>query len=140
MLMKCELDYRKLYEEACAARAGAYAPYSGFMVGAVLLCEDGTIIPGCNVENASYSATNCAERTAFFSAAAAGKREFHAIGIVGGLKDDTCFDFCPPCGVCLQVMAEFCHPEEFTVILFNSEGAYREYRLAELLPRVFRLE
>lgn len=132
-----EIDYDELFQETVQARERAYAPYSGFRVGAALLCQDGSIYRGCNVENASFSATNCAERTAFFSAVCDGQREFRAIGITGGGAAVT--DFCTPCGVCLQVMAEFCDAERFRVVLFDGTGQRRELQLAELLPNAFRL-
>ena len=99
----------------------SYSPYSGFSVGAALLCGDGTVYTGCNIENASYTPTNCAERTAFFKAVSEGKRDFKAIAVVGapGMPEN----FCTPCGVCRQVMAEFCHPEDFEIIMACSDGA-----------------
>lgn len=132
-----KIDYDELFHEALRARESAYAPYSGFRVGAALLCQDGSVYRGCNVENASFSATNCAERTAFFSAVCDGQRAFRAIGIVGGSGMVT--DFCTPCGVCLQVMAEFCDASRFTVVLFDGTGQRKELRLADLLPNAFRL-
>ena len=102
------MDYGYLMEEALKARKAAYAPYSGFQVGAVLLCADGSIYTGCNVENSSYGAACCAERTAFFKAVSEGKRSFRAIAVVGGKKDGEVLESCPPCGICRQVMREFC--------------------------------
>ena len=96
----------KLLELAIHAMEKAYAPYSGFKVGAALLCADGTVYQGCNIENASYSPTNCAERTAFFKAIYAGHRDFTAIAVCGG-KDGEITGYFPPCGVCRQVMREF---------------------------------
>ena len=121
----------QLIRQAQQAMEQAYAPYSRFRVGAALLCADGTVYTGCNVENASYGATNCAERTAFFKAVSDGKQDFEAIAIVGG-PEGCVKDFCPPCGVCRQVMAEFCGGG-FRVIL--SDGMQlKTLTLDELLP------
>ena len=120
-----------LIEQAKTAMTRAYAPYSGFRVGAALRCADGTVYTGCNVENASYGATNCAERTAFFKAVSDGKRAFTAIAIVGG-TDGVLQDYCPPCGVCRQVMAEFCSGE-FQILLSDGEEI-RMLTLDDLLP------
>ena len=125
-----------LIEEAFAARKMAYTPYSHFQVGAALLTEKGGIYRGCNIENAAYTPTNCAERTAFFKAVSEGEREFEAICIVGG-QNGRLTDYTSPCGVCRQVMREFCNPREFLVILAVDEDHYREYRLEELLPLGF---
>ena len=123
-----------LIEMALSARESAYAPYSGFRVGAALLCADGTVVTGCNVESAAYAPTICAERTAFVKAVSEGKREFVTIAVVGG-KDDAPDAFCFPCGVCRQVMAEFCN-ENFRVLTTkNDETAART--LNELLPDRF---
>ena len=129
--------YEELVEKAFKARNQAYAPYSKFKVGAALLCADGTIYKGCNIENASYSATNCAERTAFFHAVSEGKTEFEAIAIVGGLADVQETTFCAPCGVCRQVMREFCNPKSFEIILARNDGDYRVFTLEEMLPMSF---
>ena len=126
----------ELVSLARAAMARAYAPYSGFQVGAALLAESGAVYLGCNIENSSYSPTICAERTAFAKAVSEGERAFTAIAIVGG-KEGTCSGFCPPCGVCRQVMREFCNPDSFCIILAKSAGEYREYTLAQLLPESF---
>ena len=126
-----------LIEEAFAARKMAYTPYSHFQVGAALLTEKGGIYRGCNIENAAYPATNCAERTAIFKAVSEGKTEFRAIAIVGGPKGKEPENFCAPCGVCRRVMAEFCDPETFRIILMNGAGEIREYLLKELLPLGF---
>ena len=125
---------RALLEQAIAARELAYAPYSGFRVGAALLGKSGKIYTGCNVENASYSPTNCAERTAFFKAVSEGEREFVSIAIVGGMSE-TINDLCAPCGVCRQVMAEFCD-KDFRVIMGNLEHIQTR-TLEELLPLSF---
>lgn len=114
----------------------AYTPYSGFKVGAALLCEDGEVYGGCNIENAAYGPSNCAERTAFFKAVSEGRKKFNAIAVVGGLGGAV-KDFCPPCGVCRQVMAEFCPPEDFLIILENGAGKRKEFTLKELLPLGF---
>lgn len=121
---------------AFAALPQAYAPYSGFCVAAALLCEDGTIYTGVNIENASYPAGNCAERTAIFKAVSEGYRKFRAIAICGG-KNGRVTDYCAPCGICRQVMREFCEPETFVILLPKTETDYREYRLKELLPLSF---
>lgn len=124
---------KKLMIEAMNARKMAYAPYSGFQVGAALLGKSGKIYRGCNIENAAYGPSNCAERTAFFKAVSEGERQFQSIAIVGGPKDGN-LKLCPPCGVCRQVMAEFCDPERFRVILGAGEKDYQIYLLKELLP------
>lgn len=131
------MENKELVMEALKARKQSYCPYSGFAVGAALLCEDGTVFHGCNIENAAYSATNCAERTAIFRAVSEGNMRFRAIAIVGGLKESEPGDFCPPCGVCRQVMTEFCDPETFRIVLMNGAGEIREYLLKELLPLGF---
>jgi len=127
---------RKLIREAIHSLRYSYAPYSGFKVGAALLTEDIKIYTGCNIENASYSPTNCAERTAFFKAVSEGKKKFEAIAIVGG-KNGVITDYCPPCGVCRQVMMEFCNPKSFLIILAKSEEDYWIYSLEDLLPMGF---
>ena len=131
------MENKELVMEALKARKQSYCPYSGFAVGAALLCEDGTVFRGCNIENAAYSATNCAERTAIFRAVSEGNMRFRAIAIVGGSKESEPEDFCPPCGVCRQVMTEFCDPETFRIVLMNGAGEIREYLLKELLPLGF---
>ena len=120
------METKELITQALSARENAYAPYSGFMVGAALLCKDGTVYTGCNIENAAYTPTNCAERTAFFKAVSEGKREFRAICIVNENVNGE-HDFCAPCGVCRQVMMEFCDSESFTVVLAKSSKEYRCY-------------
>ena len=132
--MKQGDEEQKLVEAALAARANAYAPYSGFSVGAALLTRGGKIFTGCNVENASFPAGNCAERTAFFTAVGAGEREFSAIAVVGGTAWRPVCASCPPCGICLQVMAEFCSSETFRVILPEGPDRWRVHTLGELLP------
>ena len=131
------MENRELVMEALKARKQAYCPYSGFAVGAALLCADGRVFTGCNIENAAYPATNCAERTAIFKAVSEGKTEFRAIAIVGGPKGKEPENFCAPCGVCRQVMMEFCDPEEFQIILATDVEHYDIYTLKELLPLGF---
>ncbi len=127
---------RQLIREAIHSLKFSYSPYSGFKVGAALLTKDLKIYTGCNIENAAYSPTNCAERTAFFKAVSEGKKDFQAIAIVGG-KDGIITDYCPPCGVCRQVMMEFCEPKNFFVILAKSEADYWIYNLEDMIPMGF---
>ena len=129
-----DLELMKLAEEA---RTKAYAPYSGFSVGAALLTKSGRVYTGCNIENAAYTPTNCAERTAFFKAVSEGERAFEAIAVVGG-KGDNIAEMCAPCGVCRQVMAEFCD-KDFRVVLGNAEKI-AVYKLQDLLPLSFSSE
>ena len=124
----------KLCELAKEAMQRAYAPYSGFKVGAALLCKDGTVYQGCNIENAAYGPTNCGERTAFFKAIYDGQREFEAIAVCGG-KDGVITGSFPPCGVCRQVMREFCK-DDFIIYMMNPDG-YEAVTLTELLPFSF---
>ena len=126
----------QLIQEAIAAMQYSYSPYSHFCVGAALLTKSGKIYRGCNIENAAYTPTNCAERTAFFKAVSEGELEFDAICIVGG-KDGKPEEYAPPCGVCRQVMMEFCDPETFQIILATDEAHYTEFTLKELLPLGF---
>ena len=114
----------------------SYTPYSHFKVGAALLTRGGKLYGGCNIENAAYGPTNCAERTAFFKAVSEGERQFDAICIVGG-KDGVLTEYAAPCGVCRQVMMEFCNPEAFEIILAVSRDMYQVYTLKELLPMGF---
>ncbi len=125
-----------LVRRALDARERAYTPYSGFAVGAALVTVQGEVFGGCNIENASFTPTNCAERTAIFKAVSEGYREFAAIVIVGGPEGKPPEDFCAPCGVCLQVMAEFCRPG-FPVYLAKSQSEIRKLLLGELLPVKF---
>ena len=125
-----------LLAQAKNALQNAYAPYSSFYVAAALECADGSIFTGVNIENASYGATLCAERSAFAAAITQGKRDFVRILIIGG-KGGEITDFCPPCGICRQVMGEFCK-KEFEIILYNGKD-YCTYTLAQLLPEGFRL-
>ena len=159
-----KISARKLINLAYQGRERAYAPYSGFCVGAALLTKSGQVYLGCNIENASYGPTNCAERTAFFKAVSEGEREFAAIAIVGGPGKDCSSQtgpreessgqigsgedcsgqtgpgheqsgqMCAPCGVCRQVMMEFCDPETFQIVLEDGEGGIRTFLLKELLP------
>lgn len=117
----------------------SYAPYSNFKVGAALLAENGRLYTGCNIENASYTPTNCAERTAFFKAVSEGERKFSAICIVGGM-DGIPTEYAAPCGVCRQVMQEFCNPDTFLIILAVSREKYDVFTLKELLPLGFGLQ
>ena len=126
----------KLCELAREAMTHAYVPYSGYQVGAALLCADGTVYQGCNIENASYSPTVCAERTAFFKAVYDGHRDFAAIAVCGG-KDGVITGAFPPCGVCRQVMREFCDPETFEIIIARGPEDYKSFLLKELLPESF---
>ena len=128
------MNPQKLARLAVEAMAHAYVPYSGYKVGAALLCADGTVYLGCNIENASYSPTVCAERTAFFKAVFDGHREFTAIAVVGG-KDGVITGSFPPCGVCRQVMREFCE-DDFMIYMVDETG-YEERTLAEILPFSF---
>lgn len=127
---------RELISAAIRQTEYSYAPYSGFRVGAALLAQNGRVYTGCNIENAAYTPSNCAERTAFFKAVSEGVREFLAICVVGG-KDGVLEEYAPPCGVCRQVMLEFCDPETFEVILAVSEEAYETFLLKDLIPQGF---
>ena len=127
----------ELILEAKKAREHAYVPYSHFQVGAALVTKSGKIYHGCNIENAAYAPTNCAERTAFFRAVYEGEREFAKIAIVGGPEGIEADEMCAPCGVCRQVMMEFCDPETFQIILATSVEQYEVFTLRELLPLGF---
>ena len=129
-------EIQTLLDRAIEAREFSYSPYSDYMVGAALLAENGEIITGCNVENAAYGPSNCAERTAFFTAVSKGLRGFQAIAIAGGKRNGES-DLAYPCGVCRQVMAEFCNPDSFYIIVGKSREDYREDTLKELLPESF---
>lgn len=126
---------QELLALAKEAMMRAYAPYSGYFVGAALLTKSGTVYQGCNVENASYTPTCCAERTAFFKAVTEGEREFAAIAVVGG-KQGRITGMFPPCGVCRQVMMEFCGPD-FMIYMGKEDGGYEAVTLAGLLPYGF---
>ena len=126
----------QLFDKAKTMLNFSYAPYSHFHVGAALLTKDGKIYTGCNIENAAYGPSNCAERTAFFKAVSEGFLQFDAIMVVGG-PNGKIKDYCPPCGVCRQVMMEFCNPDEFKIFLAKSKDDIVEYTLKELLPLGF---
>lgn len=132
-LIKTAIDMTKM----------SYVPYSHFHVGAALLTAEGKVYTGCNIENAAYGPSNCAERTAFFKAVSEGERNFTAIAVVGGSEDKdgnpVIQDFCPPCGVCRQVMAEFCN-KDFKIILAKSPTEQKVFTLGQLLPESFSLE
>lgn len=130
------MDIKEMIRQAMEAMEKAYAPYSNFKVGAALLTGSGKIYQGCNIENAAYTPSNCAERTAFFKAVSEGVREFQAICIVGG-KDGVPTGLTAPCGVCRQVMMEFCSPKEFQIILAADLEHYKIFTLEELLPMGF---
>lgn len=126
---------RKLVKEAIRAKEFSYSPYSHFRVGAALLTKSGKIYTGCNIENAAYSPTNCAERTAVFKAISEGEREFLAIAVSGDRED-----YLAPCGVCRQVLLEFCDPDQFSVLMVGKEEDYQKMTLGELLPAAFSKE
>ena len=128
-------DKKRLVELACEARHKAYSPYSQFCVGAALLCADGNVIIGANIENSSYGATNCAERTAFFTALMEGKKDFVAIAIVGAKRGEDISSYCAPCGICRQVMAEFC-TKDFEVLLYDGKDI-KTYSMSGILPEAF---
>lgn len=127
----------ELVKEALEARKNSYSPYSGFAVGAALLAKNGDVYRGCNIENGAYGPTICAERTAIFKAVSEGVKDFEAIAIVGGPKDSEPDKFCPPCGVCRQVMSEFCKLD-MPVYLYDGTEV-KTYTLGELLPLAFEL-
>ena len=131
------MDIKLLIKEALKAREFSYSPYSEFQVGAALLTKDGRIFTGCNIESASYTPSNCAERTAFFKAVSQGVRGFSAIAVVGGPKGAKELDYCTPCGVCRQVMMEFCDPKMFQVIVAKNPEEYQVFTLEEILPMGF---
>ena len=127
----------ELINLALEAREKSYSPYSGFSVGAALLCKNGNVFTGCNIENSGYSATNCAERTAIFKAVSEGEKEFEKIAVVGGNSSDKMpVNYCSPCGICRQVMREFCG-SDFEIIIAKNESDYKVTTLAELLPMSF---
>ena len=129
---------RNLIETAAAQRARSYAPYSHYRVGAALLAGDGTVFTGCNIENAAYAPSLCAERTAFAKAVSEGIRDFDAICIVGGKEEEAVHSgYSVPCGVCRQVMMEFCDPETFRIIVATDPDHYEIFFLKDLLPRGF---
>ena len=126
----------ELVNLAIEAREHAYVPYSGFAVGAALLTKEGKVYQGCNIENSAFGPTNCAERTAFFTAVYKGERDFEAIAIVGGREGQPVSDLCAPCGVCRQVMREFCK-NDFKIYLSKGDGEVLTYTLSDLLPLSF---
>lgn len=132
------MDEALLVRAALDAMKKSYSPYSRFCVGAALLTEDGEIYTGCNIENVSFSPTVCAERTAFFKAVSEGKKDFSAIAVAGG-KNAEAENLCTPCGVCRQVMCEFCD-DDFIILLCTSDGKYVKKTLGELAPMSFRPE
>lgn len=131
------MDRETLVKQAVEARKNAYVPYSHFAVGAALLAQDGKVFTGCNVENAAYGPANCAERTAFFKAVSEGAQAFSAIAVVGGPKDGPLARRCAPCGVCRQVMLEFC-ADDFEIILSDGKGNTDTFTLEEMMPLGFR--
>ncbi len=131
------MNNRELINLALEARKVSYSPYSGFSVGAALLCKDGSVYTGCNIENSAFSPTNCAERTAFFKAVSEGERDFLKIAVVGGDSSETFpANYCPPCGVCRQVMKEFCS-SDFEIIVAKNVDDFQVMTLAEILPLSF---
>ena len=127
----------ELVKKAMDMRKFSYTPYSHYRVGAALLTKNGKIYGGCNIENAAYTPANCGERTAFFKAISEGEKEFEAIAIVGGKKDQPVNDYAFPCGICRQVLREFADPEKMTVLVATGVNDYREFLLSELLPESF---
>lgn len=134
-----ENEIRILIQNAVKMLERSYIPYSNFAVGASLMTTDGKIYNGCNIENASYGPSNCAERTAFFKAVSEGERDFKAIAIVGG-PNRIMKDYCAPCGVCRQVMYEFCGGKDFKIILAKSEAEYKIFSLEEIFPLGFGID
>ena len=131
------MNNKELIEKALEARKLSYSPYSGFSVGAALLCDDGSVFTGCNIENSAFSPTVCAERTAFFKAVSEGKKSFVKIAVVGGKSDiETPENYCSPCGVCRQVMKEFCS-SDFEIIMAKNADDYKIMTLSDLLPASF---
>lgn len=130
-------EQEELVIQALEARAKAYAPYSHFTVGAALLTRSGKVYQGCNIENAAYTPSNCAERTAIFKAVSEGEKEFAAIAVAGGSADAAELEYCAPCGVCRQVMMEFCDTDAFEVILAKNAKAWKVFSLRELFPMGF---
>ena len=133
----CHVSNEALVQLAIEARNHAYVPYSHYAVGAALLCSDGTVYGGANLENAAYTPSNCAERTAFFRAVFEGRRDFVAIAVVGGPEGEAPTAWCTPCGVCRQVIREWCDPATFRIVLGKADAAPREYLLQDILPMGF---
>lgn len=130
------MNKQELIELALQARKKAYAPYSHWLVGAALECQDGKVYTGCNIENSAFTGTSCAERTAIFKAVSEGETKFSRIAVVGGDETQGIVGICTPCGVCRQVMSEFCDPDEFKIICAKSKEEYEEYSLRDLIPNV----
>ena len=128
------MSNEELISLAFEAREKAYAPYSNWKVGAALLCKDGRVFKGCNIENSGFTSTVCAERTAFFKAISEGVYDFEKIAIVAGDAQRGSEGYCTPCGVCRQVMSEFCKPDEFRIICAKSVNEYHEFTLRQMLP------
>lgn len=137
-MMENKINSRELALKAIEAMKKSYSPYSNFTVGAALLTKEGKIYTGANIENASYTPTVCAERNAIFTAVHEGERNFEAIAIVGGLRGDV-KGITAPCGVCRQVMSEFCSPDFKVILVTSNDGDYEETTLGELLPYTFKL-
>lgn len=135
MKRKMSVSDRQLIDAAGKARGSAYCPYSGFSVGAALLCADQSVVTGCNVENAAFISV-CAEQNAVCKAISEGKRDFRAIAVIGA-PEDAPGQYCPPCGKCRQILAEFCDPETFEIILYDTDDSCRVFTLGELLPESF---
>ena len=133
------MDKSQLVNKAIEAREKSYSPYSGFCVGAALETEEGEVYLGCNIENAAFGPSVCAERTAFFKAVSEGRGDFKQIAIVGAPRGEEIHSFCSPCGVCRQVMSEFCRKDKFQIHLYNGEEI-RTFLLEELLPYAFDLD
>ena len=131
------MEIKELIEASIEARKSSYSPYSGYSVGAALLCKDGSIITGANIENASYGGTVCAERVAVFKAVNSGIKEFEAIAITGGNHNEEAADYAYPCGICRQVLREFTNPSIFKVFVAKNPDEYEEYTLEDLLPKSF---
>lgn len=131
------MNNAELIKLALEARKKSYSPYSGFAVGAALLCKNGRVFTGCNIENSGYSATNCAERTAIFKSVSEGETEFEKIAVVGGNAEESVPEkYCPPCGICRQVLREFCS-SDFKIIIARTTEDYKVMTLGELLPESF---
>ena len=130
------MDYKELMKQVIEIRERAYTPYSNYQVGAALLSESGKVYRGCNVENAAYSPGICAERTAFVKAVSEGERAFRAIAVIGGAAGGP-LELAPPCGICRQVMREFCAPDTFEIILGTGPEDFKVYTLSQLLPLSF---
>lgn len=131
-----EITNEELIKQAIEARKKSYSPYSHFQVGAAILSSKGKVYTGCNIENAAFSVTICGERTAIFKGVSEGEKRFVKIAIAGG-REGEALDYCPPCGVCRQVMREFANPKDFIILLAKSETEYKEYTLSQLLPEDF---